>query len=78
MRLWSVPVAGYKKDMTTHASIITLNEYSITSQIFDNPTFHESILWILKPNVSLAGKVIFAFYAADHVRFPPHILAFDK
>lgn len=38
----------------TYASIVALNEYPIAAEIFDDPSFHESSLWILKPDISLS------------------------
>lgn len=62
----------------THASIVTLDQYTVAPEILDDPSPDESRLGVLKPDISLPREVVLTLYAVDNIGSLPQLIALDE
>jgi hypothetical protein len=62
----------------THRAVFELRSEHAIRQLLYYPTFHEGLLIVAHPNISLPGKVVLAFHNANIPIRAVHVLRLDK
>jgi hypothetical protein len=62
----------------THRAVFELRPEHAIRQLLHYPTFHEGLLIVAHPNVSLPGKVVLAFHDANIPVRTVHVFRLDK